>query len=198
MKHLKRVGEKLRGAWNFRSFLAVLVAALTGVAFGRNVLGTVSVVNGPSMFPTYSPEARLLTMPIVSPLKRSDVVILDDGSDKYAVKRVIGLPGEVVQIWRGHVFINHRLLVEPYLPKHTYTCPIDGRKVSETLFLKEGQYAVFGDNRACSTDSRSYGPVDEDQIKRRVPQPQNFTRASLDDNATPPPLPVRHHARVAK
>lgn len=185
MKSLVSACQKLRWAQTWRWLLAVTVAAIAGLAFGRNVLGTVCVVNGPSMVPTYAPGSSLITYPVMDLLKRSDVVILDDGSEKYAVKRVVGLPGETVQIWRGHVFVNHRMLVEPYLPKHTYTCPVEGHKVSETMVLKDGQYLVLGDNRACSTDSRVYGPVDEDQIKLRVPLGENFPRASLGETVVP-------------
>jgi signal peptidase I len=106
------------------------------------------------------------------------------------VKRVIGLPGETLQIWRGHVYINRHLLNEPYLLKRMYTCPVEGRKISETLVLKEGQYAVLGDNRTCSTDSRFYGPVNEDQLKRRVPLPNGFMRASVAQSLTTLPTPA--------
>jgi signal peptidase I len=197
MKHFGQVGQQSRGNLTWRSLLGVVVAALAGVAFGRNVLGTVSVVYGPSMSPTYAPGAHVLTYPVLSPIRRSDVVILDDGNERYAVKRVIGLPGETVQLWHGRVFVNRRMLREPYLPKHTYTCPLDGRKTSETVVLKDDQYMVMGDNRACSSDSRIYGPVDENQIKRRVPLPKDYTRALLADSTTPPPPQVTLHARVA-
>ena len=187
MKQFRLVSEKLRGSLSWRSLLAVTVAALAGVAFGRNVLGTVYVVSGPSMAPNYDSGACLLTVPVYTQLKRSDVVLVDDGHNSYAVKRIIGLPGETVRISHGQVFIYRQRLLEPYLPKNTYTFPLYGHKVSETLTLKEGQYAVMGDNRSCSVDSRSYGPVDESQILRRVPLPEGFVRADLDYSIRPLP-----------
>jgi signal peptidase I len=75
------------------------------------------------------------------------------------------MPGETVQFWRGRVFINKQLLSEPYLPKHTYTYPL-GEWVE--FHLGDCQYFVLGDNRPCSADSRTYGPLARDQIKRRI------------------------------
>jgi signal peptidase I len=95
--------------------------------------------------------------------------LLDDGQKDYVVKRVIGLPGEIVQFWRGQVFINRQMLVEPYLPPHTYTYPTKWAWREEACVLGEEEYFVLGDNRLCSSDSRVYGAVSRKQIKRRVP-----------------------------
>ena len=103
--------------------------------------------------------------------------MLDDGKQDYAVKRIVGLPGESVQLWRGRVFINRKMLVEPYLPKCTYTCPTQGFKRGATFILGEKEYFVLGDNRLNSADSRTYGAVERRRIKRRVPLPDSFVCA---------------------
>jgi signal peptidase I len=110
---------------------------------------------------------------ISTPLERGDVVLIDDRKAEYAIKRIIGLPGETVQLWRGRVFINRQMLVEPCLPKKVYTCPVGLASWSATFVLGEKEYFVLGDNRIYSTDSRAYGPVNRRQIKRRVPLPEN-------------------------
>jgi len=153
--------------------MAVVCAGLMGVAAGHTVLGvsgSVSVVDGMSMVPTYQPGARVFAVPISTPLERGDVVLVDDGKSDYALKRIVGLPGERVQLWRGYVFINRKMLCEPYLAKHTYTCPDQTTELS-SFKLDEGQYFILGDNREASVDSRAYGPVERRQIKSRVPLP---------------------------
>jgi signal peptidase I len=154
--------------------IAAAFAVILGVGAGHAFIGSVYVVEGSSMEPTYPEGTRLYGAPISTPIGRGDVVLLDDGKKDYAVKRVIGLPGETVQLWRGCVFINRQMLVEPYLPKHTYTCPMDPKRRGATFILGEREYFVLGDNRPGSADSRSYGPVERNQIKRRVPLPDDF------------------------
>jgi signal peptidase I len=160
-----------------RTLMAASVAVALGVGAARVFIGSVYVVDGISMEPTYSPGTHLYGAPISTPLDRGDVVLLDDSKEDYAVKRIVGLPGETVQLWRGSVFVNRQMLVEPYLPKHTYTCPMERSRRGATFILGDGEYFVMGDNRLCSSDSRAYGPVSRKQIKRRVPLPEDFVCA---------------------
>lgn len=176
MAAMKQLFWFSRGVWQkepCRWCVAVGLAALMGVAAGHSVLavsGAVSVVDGVSMMPTYGPGTRVFTVPISTTLERGDIVLVDDGKADYALKRIIGLPGENIQLWRGYVFINRRMLREPYLAKHTYTAPDQQTEIS-SFRLGEGQYFVMGDNRDCSVDSRAYGPVERKQIKSHVPIP---------------------------
>lgn len=180
------------GWWFWRNepcrwLLTITCAALLGIAAGKTVLGisgSVSVVDGMSMEPTYSPGARVYTVPLSSSLQRGDIVTLEDGGNEYALKRIVGLPNETVYLWRGYVFINRRLLREPYLPRYTYTFPDE---TSEKLVFVLGpqEYFVLGDNRTCSVDSRSYGPVEARNIKNRVPLPESFRRPTVADFTLP-------------
>jgi len=65
--------------------------------------------------------------------------MLDDNEGEFALKRIVGLPGETVVLWRGYVFINGRMLVEPYLPKYTFTFP-DEKAHRNTFKLGENEY----------------------------------------------------------
>lgn len=177
MEQISRLIQRLWANSLCRMSIAAIVAAFLGVGAGRAFIGSVYVVDGTSMAPNYPPGTHLYGMPITTPLERGDVVMLNDGKKDYAVKRIIGLPGESVQLWRGRVFINRKMLVEPYLPKHTYTCPVERARRGATFVLGEEEYFVLGDNRFNSADSRIYGPVERRQIKRRVALPDGFVCA---------------------
>src|SRR5437016_12538988 len=143
MIRIFRAGQAISHKLPRRALLAVTLAGLAGVAASRAFIGSVAVVDGPSMSPNFPSGTRVYTVPISSPLLRGDVVVLDDGKKEYAMKRIVGMPGETVFLWRGKVFINRRLLVEPYLPKHTYTCPIERQAV---FVLGPEQYLVLAPN----------------------------------------------------
>jgi signal peptidase I len=166
----------------FRWLFTVTFAAFLGIAAGRTVIssisGSVSVVEGNSMSPTYASGERVYTAPISTPLQRGDIVLMDDGREEYALKRIVGMPGETVHLWRGYVFINRFMIREPYLPKHTYTSPSQQTEIA-VFELGPDQYFVLGDNRISSIDSRVYGSVARGQIKSRVPMPQGFVRPSF-------------------
>lgn len=73
------------------------------------------------------------------------------------IKRVIGLPGETVEVRQGKVYINGELLQEPWAPNQaSYT--------REPIALGQHQFYVLGDNRNNSSDSHTWGPVDEEQL----------------------------------
>src|SRR3954454_23113542 len=115
----RNMSPRLRLGW----VIAAALAAVVGIATGRTLLGSICLVSGSSMAPTYQSGAWVYTAPISSPLERGDVVIVDDGNHDYAVKRIVGMPGETVHLWRGYVFINRKILLEPYVPKKVYTFP---------------------------------------------------------------------------
>jgi len=165
----------------------LVLSAFLGIAAGKTVigsLGSVSVVDGVSMAPTYQPGARVYTAPIFTPLERGDIVLVNDGDSGYALKRIVGLPGETIHLWRGYVFINCRMLTEPYLPKYTYTFPDERGEVS-IFRTGSDEYLVLGDNRTRSIDSRFYGPVKRNQIVSRVPLPEHTVRARRTDFTLP-------------
>ena len=199
-----RLLQALRKNRTCRLAVAAAIALVLGVGAGHAFIGSVYLVDGASMEPTYPAGTRIYGAPISTRVERGDVVLLEDGKEDYAMKRVVGLPGETVQLWRGRVFINRQMLIEPYLPKYIFTYPVEPRHRGATFVLGERQYFVLGDNRLCSADSRAYGPVERKQIKRRVFLPDNFVCAYFAPFTLPDygrtlirPLPTRKFSIAA-
>lgn len=160
-----------------RRLVLVLIVMLVGVECARRNFGTFSVVDGVSMYPTFRPNDIVHARTLYTEAQRGDVVILADDQGCRMIKRVIGMPGETVALYRGFVYINHQRLEEPYLPRNTYTFKRDqeDEKVV-TWHLADNEYFLLGDNRLQSTDSRHYGPVARSQISLLVNIPANAAR----------------------
>jgi len=78
------------------------------------------------------------------------------------IKRVVGLPGETIEVRRGRVFIDGKRIQEPYLHPER-----DIQDFAKTT-IPPGRYFMMGDNRANSQDSRSFGPIARDRIVGRA------------------------------
>ncbi len=125
-------------------------------------------VDGGSMEPTLQAGDVLLTIPTRHPA-RGHIVVLDqprngpgtgiEPSGRQQVKRVLGLPGEVVRSVQGRLLVDGVGLLEPYA---------HGRGPNGALPVPPGHLLVLGDNRSASTDSRTYGPVPLEQVRARV------------------------------
>ena len=166
-----KVTRFIQNAGSWRSLVLFGLMLLT-VQFFRRQVGTFSIVEGVSMFPTFRPNDVVQARTLQADLQRGDVVIVADAQGEEMIKRIIGLPGETVTLFRGFVYINQQRLVEPYLPKFTYTFKRDqGTERSISWQLKEEQFFVLGDNRLESADSRHYGPLTRYQIHRLVDTP---------------------------
>jgi signal peptidase I len=76
------------------------------------------------------------------------------------VKRVIGIPGDVIDIRDGFVYINDEKLDEPYL-----SVPTGAKSLTYPLTVDEGMYFCMGDNRTVSYDSRDFGAVPVEKIE---------------------------------
>ncbi|MWC29336.1 signal peptidase I [Paenibacillus sp. MMS18-CY102] len=156
-----RFKKELRD-WSTALVLAVVLSFLIqNYAFAQ-----VKVINI-SMQNTLVEGQRLFEDKItyhISTPKRGDIVIIDDPTqDRNLVKRVIGLPGETIDIRDGYVFINGVKLEEAYTKGMTYPRVI---KMPYTIPAKH--IFVMGDNREQSDDSRTFGAVKYDDIEGRV------------------------------
>jgi signal peptidase I len=123
-------------------------------------------VKGASMEPTFHDHEYLIIDEIsyrFGEPKRGDVIVFRYPRDprEYYIKRVIGLPGEKIQVKGGNIFIYNDNnpegfnLEEKYLPNNLETYGT----TEEIINVGQGEYYVFGDNRPTSKDSRNFGPV---------------------------------------
>jgi signal peptidase I len=116
-------------------------------------------VEGTSMAPLLSDQERIFINKFVyrfEDIHRGDVVVFWYPLDrsKSFIKRVIGLPGETVDIRRGLLYVNGQLVPEPYVPPQ-YTDVTDFGPIK----VPKDSYFVMGDHRISSNDSRVFGPV---------------------------------------
>lgn len=181
------------------------VAALVLALLIRYFIGTPTIVENSSMYPTLVDGQRLLINRTIRTFRgtynRGDIVTLEapsisrvekydknedspiatfyqtsnifedfsyyfiEAGKKSYIKRVIGLPGEHLKIQDGKVYINGKLLDEPYLQDRV-TTPQNG--VFYDVIIPEGAVFVMGDNREASMDSRSFGCVPISKIESKV------------------------------
>lgn len=121
-------------------------------------------VEGTSMLPGLQDQERIFINKFVyrwGPVERGDIVVFHyprDPSKSY-IKRVIAIEGDTVRIDEGRVYVNNKLLSEPYVPSEY----ADFRSYPE-IKVPPHSYFLLGDHRTSSSDSRDFGPVDQQFI----------------------------------
>lgn len=126
-------------------------------------------VDGSSMEPALQNKDQIIVEEVsyyMHEPERFDVIVFPFSEGVYYIKRVIGLPGEMIQIKEGAVYINGNKLEDPYA-----TVPMeDAGLAAEEIILAKDEYFVLGDNRNNSVDSRKaeVGVVHADDISGRA------------------------------
>lgn len=121
-------------------------------------------VQGASMQPLLEDDERILVNKFayrLGPIRRGDVVVFWYPRDPAVsfIKRVVGLPGDVVELRRGLVHVNGRRLNEPWV-----AAEFRGHDSVGPVEVERGHYFVLGDHRTSSNDSRAWGDVPERYI----------------------------------
>jgi signal peptidase I len=143
-------------AWLRDLFLSVLIAIVVILFLYQPVK-----VEGTSMMPSLIDQERIFINKFVyrfgiADIGRGDTVVFwfpGDPSKSY-IKRVIGAPGDTIEVIEGKVFVNGRALPEPYVPDEYR----DHVSMSRSV-VPADQYFVLGDHRSSSNDSRMWGMV---------------------------------------
>lgn len=146
----------------FREFAETIVLTLLIYFLVRTFLFENYRVLGHSMDPTLENDQFLVVNKLGYRLgepERGDIIVFRDprSDERKLIKRVIGLPGEVLEVQGGQVFVNGQRLDEPYIDN-------PGRYTQEATPIPEGMYFVLGDNRNNSSDSHNWGTLPRDRV----------------------------------
>ncbi|WP_315906676.1 signal peptidase I [Priestia koreensis] len=164
-------GTKELLSWVKAIVIAVVIAFLI-----RQFLFTPSLVKGESMMPNLQDGNRLIVSKI-SKIERYDEIIFHapDANEEY-VKRVIGLPGDTVEMKNDQLYINGKAVPEPYLKQKKSEQP-EGTLLTEDFTLNslfgvekvpKDTLFVLGDNRPASKDGRIFGFIKKDSVVGEV------------------------------
>jgi signal peptidase I len=154
-------------------WVSVIVGALVVALVVKTFLFQAFYIPSESMQPTLDVGDRVLVNKLsydLHDVNRGDVVVFELPADqvgadgiKDLIKRVVGLPGEVIESRDGVVYVDDRRLDEPYLLEGASPGPEIERQT-----IPDGFVYVLGDNRDNSADSRTRGPIPIDTIVGRA------------------------------
>ncbi|TSC61019.1 MAG: signal peptidase I [Parcubacteria group bacterium Gr01-1014_107] len=155
----------------FKELLRFTIIAFLIVIPFRWFIAQPFIVNGASMEPTFHPGEYLivdqLSYRIFEEPGRGAVIIFRYPQDpsKFFIKRVIGLPGETLEIRGKEIRITNSEHPDSFSLAEEYI--LHGRDEYQKVVLKDDEYFVMGDNRPFSSDSRIWGPLKENLIVGR-------------------------------
>ncbi len=150
--------------------LTIAVAVVLTIVVKTFILQAYSIPSE-SMVPTLNVGDRVVVFRLNTDPARGDIVVFDRPANDpktspsdpdVLIKRVIGLPGDVVESRDGEVWVNGKQLVEDYLPDETTTI------IDTPITVPSGKLLVLGDNRSRSFDGRIFGPIDKDLVVGRA------------------------------
>lgn len=158
----KRRRQKIRN--NISAFFKLALLGIVVFLIINTFILAIITVDGNSMNPTIEHGEKIAFSKLgvsSTNIERGDIVLFKGKDNVTYIKRVIGLPGEFVEIEKGSIYINGRKFEEDVSKEYTHHYNIT------KWYLQEGEFFVLGDNRAIddSKDSRVFGPVNIDMIE---------------------------------
>jgi len=158
----------LHSVWEITEVFLIAIIAVAAIKY---FLIQPFIVNGASMENMFSDGDYLLIDEIsyrFQDPQRGDVVVFHSPQDYsvYYIKRIVGLPGETVDVENDQVKIENKEHPEGFLLDESYLSPLrsTGWVGSKRVTLGQTQYFVLGDNRLNSLDSRFWGPLEKSAI----------------------------------
>lgn len=156
---------KKESFWETVRFIILAIIIVVPV---RIFIAQPFVVSGSSMYPTFHNGDYLIVDELtyrLDKVERNDVIIFKYPGDtsKYFIKRVIGLPNEIVEVKNNVVSITNKKTNQTTTLDENYLTNKAGG-IDAKYDLNNDEYFVMGDNRGASSDSRYWGPVKKDLI----------------------------------
>ena len=156
-------------SWVWSFIVAFIIVGAVYIFLGRPF-----TVSGASMYPTLHNGDRMILSKI-GDINRFDVVVLKapDENVEY-IKRVIGMPGDTLELKQGVLYINGKKIEQPFINTEALqkqTVFIDDftlQSLTGETKIPEGKYFVMGDNRGVSRDSRMIGLIDRKAIEGKA------------------------------
>lgn len=144
-----------------RNLVVLAIIFFIGYLFGIKQVRFFEIISS-SMEPTLKIGDKILAIKPET-LKRKDIVVLysPSGEKEILTKRIIGLPGEKIEVKGGYVYINGEKLEENYIKEKPLY-------ILEPVQIPSDSYFLLGDNRNKSEDSSVWGPVKKDKIIGKV------------------------------
>lgn len=165
---MKPVKTGRQSFWELARFAMIAVIIVVPI---RMFIAQPFIVSGSSMVPTFEDGQYLIVDEISYYFEkpvRDDVVVFRYPNDpsKFFIKRIIGLPGETVDIKGSDVYITNTEHPDGFKLEQPY---VKNPSQNNTHFeLKDGEFFVMGDNRSASSDSRYWGAVPKDNLIGKV------------------------------